>query len=145
MELNKPLIEKMCVDMLANPESYDQGTPGQSYKSRVAEGNYGDSQIWPRPRPAPACGSVACLMGQAIISNAKTRSEGITEMNRVLRSGNIAKTAIKLTGLKESLFGVTSSGWPEPYKSEWSKAETYIDQTNAAVGMLRAIVKTEAK
>lgn len=144
MKLNKPLIEKMCVDMLANPESYDQQTAGSRFNDPDHH-EYGLSRFDSRPRPAPACGSVTCLMGQAVISNEATREAGVRKMYEVLDNDDIAEVAIDLTGLPDALFGATCSDWPEPYRSEWREANTYIDQTNAAVRMLRAVIKTDGK
>lgn len=144
-KLNKALIQKMIKRIQAKPESYDQGTPGQSYKSRVEEGLYDDDETSCRSRPAPECGSVECLMGQAIIANAKTQAEGIKQMYQELNNGNIKRTAHDLTGLPYSLFGATSSTWPEPFASQWIDAKTYKGQARAAINLLKAILKTNGK
>jgi hypothetical protein len=145
MNLNKPLIRKMIKRIETVPESYDQGTPGQSYRSRLAEGRYDFDKISCRPRPKPECGSVECLMGQAVIANAKTPLAGIRQMYKALHDGVIGEMATSLTGLPESLFGASSREWPEPYRSQWRNARTYKGRARAAVNMLRAILKTDGK
>lgn len=144
-KLNKKLIKKMIKRIESVPESYDQGTPGESYSRRAAEGRYGGEGYASRPRPEPVCGSVGCLMGQAIICNERSVKKGIQRMYRVLHSGDIRIAAMRLTGLPSYLFGATSRDWPDPYRGQWKNAKTYKGQARAAINLLKAIVATDGK
>lgn len=138
MKLNKRLIRRMIKRFEATPESYDQGTFGQS--------GVRDN------RPPPVCGTTACLAGQAIICSEHKTRDGIKKLFKLLDSGARAATteAARVMGIteaaEEALFytGLALT-WPEPYSTQWLKAKTYKGQASAAINLLRAILRTDGK
>lgn len=134
MAINKELIHKMQERILDHPESYLQRV---WFGGRVGK------------EAAEACQTVGCLAGHAClaaggyaVTNGVVNYEG-TQMPA-------AMLATELLGIsktvRDSLFGASSADWPEPYRSQWAKAERANDKQGmacAAVGVLENLIETD--
>src|ERR1044071_1309709 len=136
MKLNKPLIRKMIKRLETNPESYEQSTYLTEIDERAAREIFN--------RPAPRCGSVQCLGGDAIICAERSVRRGLEALNRLVNMPgkadfyHVRDRAQELTGLPANIFHATADGWPAPFERQWRKAATYKGQSRAAINLLRA-------
>lgn len=135
-KLNKPLIRRMIKRIETMPETYKQSTVCATPKS-------GPRKF--ENRPMPACGTVACLAGEAVICSEPTVTKGLNKLNR---SWDAIYLAQKLMGVESAqvwIFGMDASSWPDPFRRQFDKAKTYKGEARAAINLLRAILKTDGK
>lgn len=138
-KLNIELFKKVRDRIATIPESYRQ------------------SSWWASSTDAP-CGTAACLAGEAIICAAPTIEEGIAELKALVneeRDLDVPERAAELLGLEGNywsqnageteIFQGFGEGWPEPYRSQFSKANDQgdvIGMAKAAVAYLDHIIET---
>lgn len=142
MKINKPLIRKMIKRMEAMPESYAQEVIAETLAVAVDE----DGVL---PRPEPACGTVACIAGEAIICESKTVKAGVAHLLRLSEKGEASDYATRILGLSDdaadTLFFEWTVGWPQPHRTQYANAKTYKGQARAAINLLKAILRTDGK
>lgn len=121
--MNKTVVRRMIKRIESIPESYDQAAWFIENSSK-----------------AP-CGTVACLAGEAVICSAKTVEAGIKlafeEFDKII------ERADEILGLPEehSVFSANGGGWPEPYRSKYSQAQSNKARSQVAVLYLKEALK----
>lgn len=141
-KLNKKLIEKVIKRLEERPETYYQEDWFRFVDEDVAKR---------MGRPAPACGAVACLAGETIICSARSVTQGIKKLERIMNNTSTTgpvTVATKLMGIENSryyLFSATAGSWPKPFSTQFRKAKDYKGEARAAVNLLRAILRTDGK
>jgi hypothetical protein len=122
--MNKKVVRRMIKRLETVPESYHQGA------MFVEEDDH-----------AP-CGTVACLAGEAVICSAKTVEAGI----KLALSGEIdlveeAEALLGLTDIEHCVFAVDGSGWPIPFRYEFTEANSREEEARVAVAYLKEALK----
>lgn len=137
-ELNIELFKKVRDRIATIPESYDQST-------------------WFADTRRSPCGTVACLAGETIICDAPTVDEGISRLRRMYERDdvgfdipNLAARLLGLNGLySEShvdneavIFVGGAECWPEPYRAQFTNAQSKRAEAAVAVAYLDHIIET---
>jgi UDP-3-O-acyl-N-acetylglucosamine deacetylase len=122
--MDKKVVRRMIKRLTAVPESYEQGAMFVEEDDR-----------------AP-CGTVACLAGEAVICSAKTVEAGI----KLAFSGEIdlvehAEAVLGLTGIDHCVFSVDASGWPIPFRYDFTEANSREEEARVAVAYLKEALK----
>jgi hypothetical protein len=123
--LNFTLFRKVIKKLETAPNAYEQITFGE------------------RDREAP-CGTAACIAGWAAIEAGRIKLHQIKRLQ--IHASEIAQSELGITDDESLIFTAKPSsnyeGWPEPYKTEWSKANGRRQQARVAIRYLTHIIKT---
>lgn len=141
MVINKKLLRKVIERIETTPESYAQ----DQWECSAITYNEIANEVFQRlPRPAPECGTVACLAGEIIICSEPTIQQGIQKLREM--DGGYREAAGALIGIDPrdtwGVFSASAIGWPSQFRDEFDRAMTYRDQARAAVNYLKHILKT---
>lgn len=121
--MDKKIVRKMIKRIESVPESYDQSV------FYIEESN------------RSPCGTVACLAGEAVICSAKTVEAGIKLAFEDL--GALLDRADKVLGLppNHAVFAANGGGWPEPHRSNFTKAAPGKARARVVVAYLKEALK----
>lgn len=124
MAMNKTVVRKMIKRLGSVPESYDQ-------------------RVWYiRKDDSTPCGTVACLAGEAVICSAKTVKEGIKlAFDNYGEIPELAGQLLGLSGSRHQVFVSDGSGWPEPYRTQFSQSSETGPRAQVAVSYLKEALK----
>lgn len=130
MSLNVELLQRIKAHILEEPKRYFQ----QIYGSRVAPENGG-----------PACGTVACLAGWAVILSGEELFQDYDGVSLV--RGDVERRAYQLTGIPEngavgSPFA-TAAFWPAPFARQWYTAPSTEAKARVAADYIDFIIATK--
>lgn len=91
-------------------------------------------------RPAPSCGTVACIVGTSRILFALARSSPTEDLSYL---GSISDDL----GLSDdrSYKLVHVNRWPKSFQRRFNKAKTPLGKARAAVALLKKVAKTDGK
>lgn len=122
--MNKTVVRKMIKRLGSVPESYDQ-------------------RAWyVRKDDSAPCGTVACLAGEAVICSAKTVKEGIKlAFDNYDDIAELAEELLGLSGSGHQVFASDGSGWPEPYRTQFSQSSETGPRAQVAASYLKEALK----
>lgn len=120
--MNKAAVRRMIRRITEQPKTFDQAA------------------FYVEPS---ACGTVACIAGDAVICSVRDEAKGIKLAEQLLDEGGLIERADRVLGLPSvhEVYRATASGWPKPYSDQYPVANSKSERAKVAAAYLSEAVK----